>query len=70
MEEPERVHCMCGHHVYKEIWEAAVGEVLNCERKAHNAHDRYAVAVKVTGTIDIVKHFSRKVSRVCLLFLH
>ena len=53
----ERVCCISGHHVYKEIWEAAVGEVLSCERKARNAHDdRNAVAVKVTGTTDIVGH--------------
>ena len=69
MEELERACCICGHHVYKEIWEAAVGEVLSCERKARIAHDRYAVAVKVTGTTDIVGHLPWKVSRVCSLFL-
>ena len=40
--------------VYKEIWKAAVGKVLTCEREACNAHDRYAVAVKMTGTTDSV----------------
>ena len=50
MEELERVCCTCirGHHAYKEIWEAAVGEVLSCEREARNAHDHYDVAVKMT----------------------
>ena len=46
MDELER-HCSVrGYHVYKEIWEASVGEVLVCEREPNNALDRYAVAVK------------------------
>ena len=28
MEEFERICCIRGYHVYKEIWEAAAGEVL------------------------------------------
>ena len=31
---------------YKEVWEAAVGESLVCEREPENASDRYPVAVK------------------------
>ena len=27
--------------MYKEVWEAAVGEVLICERESNNASDRY-----------------------------
>ena len=54
MEELERVCCMRHHHGYKEIWKAAVGEVLSCEREGRNARDCYAVAVKMTGTTDIV----------------
>ena len=46
MEELERVCCVCGYHVYKEIWEATTGEILICERGLHNRRDRYAVAVK------------------------
>ena len=38
--------CIRGYHVYKEVWEAAVGESLVCEREPKNASDRYAVAVK------------------------
>ena len=37
MEEIESVCCICGHHIFKETWEAAVGEVLSYEREAHNA---------------------------------
>ena len=67
MEELERVCCIRGYHVYKEIWEAATGEVLICERELHNSRDRYAVAVKRMGTI--IGHLPRKLSRVCSLFL-
>ena len=38
--------CIWGYHVYKEEWEAAVGELLVCEREPKNASDQYAVAVK------------------------
>ena len=31
--------------MYKELWEAGLGEVLTCEREPDNASDRYAVAV-------------------------
>ena len=31
MEEFERVCCIRGYHIYKEIWEAAAGEVLMCK---------------------------------------
>ena len=49
MEECERVCCVRGYHVYKEIWEVATGEVLICKRELHNVRDRYAVAVKKSG---------------------
>ena len=67
MEEFERVCCFRGYHVYKEIWEVATREILICERELHNGRDRYAVAVKKSGTI--IGHLPRKLSRVCSLFL-
>ena len=67
MGEYERDCCVRGYHVYQEIWEAAVGEMLACERQPRNAADRYAVSVKKDGTI--IGHLPRKVSRVCSLFL-
>ena len=33
-------------HVYKEAWEAAVEEELDCEREPNNAYDGCAVAAK------------------------
>ena len=65
--ELERECCIRGYHVYREIWEAAVGEVLTCEREAQNENDRYAVAVKKDGVV--IGHLPRKVSRVCSLFI-
>ena len=36
--------CVCGYHVCKDIWEAAIGEELPCERETtcRNIQDRYA----------------------------
>ena len=61
LEEFERVCCSytCPSRatVYKEIWKQLhVCEVLSCERETRNAHDRYAVAVKMTGVTEIVGH--------------
>ena len=47
----ERSCCIRGYHVYKEVWEASVGETLTYEREPGNAADRYAVAVKKDGSI-------------------
>ena len=45
--------CIQGYHVYKEVWEAAVGESLVCEREPKNASDQYALAVKKELSQDI-----------------
>ena len=58
---------MRGYHVYKDIWAAAVGEVLACRREPSNASDRYAIAVLKHGTI--IGHLPRKISKMCSLFL-
>lgn len=67
MEDYTRDLCVRGFHVYRDIWEAAEGEVLECGREPGNAKDRYAVAVKKDGTV--IGHLPKKVSRVCSLFL-
>ena len=36
-----------GYHVYRAVWEAAVGQVLPCQQERGNVHDPYAVAVAV-----------------------
>ena len=45
----ERHSCVRGYHVYKNIWDAVIGEEIQCERELHNGSDRYAVAVKKDG---------------------
>ena len=53
--------------MYSSIWDAAVGEQLECARELLNDSDRYAVAV--TRDSVIIGHLPRKISRVCSLFL-
>ena len=66
MEELRRELCIRGHHIYKNIWNPAVGEVLVCEREPHNAADRYFVAF-TKGVF--VGHLPLKLSKLRSLFL-
>ena len=34
-----------GYHVYKDVWDAVVGDELQCIRETSNRHDPFAVAV-------------------------
>ena len=34
-----------GYHQYKAVWDAQVGEQLQCRREMSNPHDIYAVAI-------------------------
>ena len=56
-----------GYHVYQVVWEAAVGQVLPCQRERGNVHDPYAVAIVDKGVV--VGHVPRAISSVCYLFL-
>ena len=38
--EKEMTCCVRGYHVYKDIWAAAIGEVLVCSREPANVADR------------------------------
>ena len=57
-----------GYHVYKEIWESVVGQVLPCQQEHGNVHDPYAVAVVNEGVT--VGHVPRAISSVCSSFLY
>ncbi len=59
--------CVRGYHVYKDIWDASVGESLPCQRERGNRADPYAVAI-IKGGVT-VGHVPRKISSVCSLFL-
>lgn len=67
MEDYRRDSCIRGYHVYKSVWDANVGEILQCKRERQNSEDKYAVAVLKSGMI--VGHLPRKVSRISSLFL-
>ena len=30
-----------GYHIYKDIWEASIGERLSCKKEEYNVHDPY-----------------------------
>ena len=59
--------CVRGYHIYKDIWEASVGEELPCQRESGNRADPFAVAVVRSGVT--VGHIPRKISSVCSFFL-
>ena len=46
-----------GHHVYKNIREATIGQDLSCQREMNNRHDPFAVAV--LGYWTVVRVFVR-----------
>ena len=56
-----------GYHVYKDIWDAVVGDELQCIRETSNRHDPFAVAV--VKNMIVVGHVPRKLSAMCSLFL-
>ena len=54
----ERSSCILGYHIYKVVWQAAVGEVLPCKRQINNEKDRYALAVTKDDTV--IGHLKKK----------
>ena len=56
-----------GYHVYKDVWDAVVGDELQCIRETSNRHDPFAVAV--VKNMIVVGHVPRKLSAMCSLFL-
>ena len=59
--------CVKGYHIYQELWEAVIGEELQCQRERDNPTDIYAVAVRKGQTV--VGHLPRRLSRQCALFI-
>ena len=69
LEEYEVMSCVYirVYHIYQLIWDASIGEMLQCKSDSHNLHDRYAISVmkdKIT-----VGSLPRKLSQMCSLFL-
>ena len=67
MQNGHSSHTVRGYHVYKDIWEVAVGETVVCVLEPSNFHDRNAIAVEKDRRI--FGHLPRKVSCVCAVFL-
>ena len=55
------------YHVYKDIWDAVVGEEFPCKREDGNRVDPFAVAVVRGDTV--IDHVPRKISSICSLYL-
>ena len=58
----EKESIIHGYHEYKEIWEAAICEELDCRREPSNSVDQHAVAVTNSGIV--VGHLPKKLSRI------
>ena len=56
--------CVRSFHVYKAMWEAVVGEELECGRVRGNRVDHYTVAVVKDETV-IGHVLRRKISQMC-----
>ena len=67
MESLQKESCIRGYHIYQQLWTAAVGEHLTCQRERGNTADAYAVSVIKDGTI--VGHLPRRISCACTLFM-
>ena len=67
METFERECCVRGYHVYKDTWEAVIGEEFECVREQSNDVDWYAVAVLKDDII--VGHLPKTSAVIYLLFL-
>ena len=53
--------------MYKDDWSPSVGDEFELEIEELNRHDRYAVAIKVSG--DIVGHVPREFSKIVHYFI-
>ena len=56
-----------GYHVYRDEWDAAIGEELERVREKNNLKDPYAVAMMCNNIV--VGHLPRKIPRICTLFM-
>ena len=49
-----------GYHIYEDVWDAAIGEDLSCQRKVDNYTNLFAIAIVKEG--EGVGHVPRKIS--------
>ena len=56
-----------GHHIYKDIWAAFVGEIFRLEQEVCNPEDCYAVVIVKAETV--VGHVPHEVSHLFSYFI-
>ena len=57
----------CGFHIYKDVWEPTIDEVLPCKRDVGNSHNMFAVAIK--NSSEVVGHVPRFLLSICSIFI-
>ena len=62
MEEYKMISCVRGYHIHQLIWDASVGEMLQCKSERHNLHDRYAISIRILLAIHLKNYLG------CALF--
>ena len=60
--------CIRGYHLYKDLWNATLGETLACIKEWGNRNNAFTVAVQSDS--NIVGHVHRHISCICMLFIH
>ena len=60
--------CVCGFHVYKDIWSPEIGDMMACQLEFGNIHGPYAVSI-VTSNGNTVGHVPRTISTACTFFI-
>ena len=58
--------CILGYHVYKDVWDPPVGEVVVCQHEDTYPRDPYAVALRNDNVT--VGHVPHVISCICTLF--
>ena len=61
-----------GFHVYMDIWNPVIGEILKCKRKPTNEVDKHAVAIMCSDSLgkeSVVGHIPHNISKVSSMFL-
>ena len=58
-----------GYHIYRTVWEAAVGEELECVQEVGNRSDPYTVVVVKPQDEVTFGHLPRKISSLCSMLL-
>ena len=59
--------CIPWYHIYKDVWTASAGAVLQCEQESRNNKDPYVVVVQSVGLT--VGHVPCTISCLCSVFV-